>query len=175
MEEEWKPIPNYPGYEASTHGQIRSYHKRGLGRWYIAATPQRILAAPFCGQYRKVGLRANKITHVRPLHQLIAETFIGPRPTGLVVCHTDDDPSNNHISNLRYDTLQNNIRDAQRNGTFPIKQPEPRRQKLSFAKAEEIRQAAANGQPHRSLAQQYGVHESTISKIVHNVRYPRPS
>jgi hypothetical protein len=48
---------------------------------------------------------------------LALEAFVGPRPDGFVGCHNDDDPLNNHISNLRWDTYSGNNRDLVRLGT----------------------------------------------------------
>jgi hypothetical protein len=50
------------------------------------------------------------------MHILVLEAFVGPRPAGMEGCHWDDDPTNNHLSNLRWDTRSANARDAVRNG-----------------------------------------------------------
>ena len=47
---------------------------------------------------------------------LVLEAFVGPRPDGHECCHYDDDPMNNHLSNLRWDTRSANSFDAIRNG-----------------------------------------------------------
>ncbi len=41
-------------------------------------------------------------------------------PDGLEGCHGDRDPSNNHLSNLRWDTRVSNTEDAIRHGTATI-------------------------------------------------------
>lgn len=51
------------------------------------------------------------------IHTLVASHFIGPRPEGMVICHNDGDPDNNHVSNLRYDTQTNNNLDKVKHGT----------------------------------------------------------
>ena len=56
----------------------------------------------------------NKIRYV---HSLVAESFIGPRPEGMEVCHNDGDPTNNHLDNLRYGTSSGNELDKVRHGT----------------------------------------------------------
>ena len=49
-------------------------------------------------------------------HILVIQAFVGYPKPGQVVCHYDDVKTNNHISNLRYDSQKNNILDAKRNG-----------------------------------------------------------
>jgi len=56
----------------------------------------------------------------RTIHSLVAEAFIGPRPDGMEVCHFDDDPTNNRVENLRYDTRRANHLDRVRNGKNPL-------------------------------------------------------
>lgn len=53
---------------------------------------------------------------------LVLEAFIGPCPEGMECCHNDDDRANNQLSNLRWDTHTNNVKDGYRNGA-------PRRRK----------------------------------------------
>lgn len=48
----------------------------------------------------------------RSVHVLVAEAFLGPRPDGLMVCHNDNDPTNNVVANLRYDTQSSNVLDS---------------------------------------------------------------
>ena len=53
------------------------------------------------------GNRKNK-----SIHRLVAETFI-PNPDNLpVVMHLDNDPLNNHVSNLKWGTQSDNMRQA---------------------------------------------------------------
>lgn len=42
---------------------------------------------------------------------------MGSRPDGLVACHWNDDPADNRLSNLRWDTPSANSLDSVRNGT----------------------------------------------------------
>lgn len=50
------------------------------------------------------------------VHRLVMEAFVGPCPEGLEVLHWDDNPANNHLSNLRYGTRSENVKDRVRNG-----------------------------------------------------------
>ena len=48
------------------------------------------------------------------VHRLVASTFLGPAPEGLVVDHIDRDKTNNSIENLRYASHAINVRNANR-------------------------------------------------------------
>ena len=47
---------------------------------------------------------------------LVLELFVGPCPDGMECCHYDDNPLNNALSNLRWDTHKSNMQDRNRNG-----------------------------------------------------------
>lgn len=44
------------------------------------------------------------------IHHLVAESFIGVRPEGLVLDHIDGDKTNNHVSNLRWISVSENCK-----------------------------------------------------------------
>ena len=114
----WKPIPNYPGYEVSNTGKVRSYRKREKGRgWFIADEPQRILSPHKCNGYPFVMLAKNDPQRI---HRLVMLAFVGPCPDGMEVCHNDGDPRNNNLDNLRYDTRKENSRDIYFHGKYKL-------------------------------------------------------
>lgn len=95
--EEWKPIPNTIGYEASTLGRIRS--------------PKTILKPqPHTIGYQIVGVRFEGSARIKTctVHSLIAMAFIGPRPTKYVVAHRNHDKQDNRPDNLHYQTYREN-------------------------------------------------------------------
>ena len=51
------------------------------------------------------------------VHRLVLTTFKGPCPKGYEGCHNDGDKSNNHLSNIRWDTRANNLLDKIDHGT----------------------------------------------------------
>lgn len=110
MEEVWKPIPEFEGYEVSNQGRVRSYYLFGPGS-RVANKPQRILKPTLSKDgYLVVGLRG-KIT---PIHKVVALAFIGPYPDGMEVCHNNGQHTDNRLANLRYDTHYNNMVDFTR-------------------------------------------------------------
>ena len=59
-----------------------------------------------------------------PVHQLVAEAFLGKRQKGIVVRHLDDDPFHIHRDNLRYGTRGENRDDRGRRELPPCRQCE---------------------------------------------------
>ena len=116
--ETWKPIPSFPGYEASDHGRVRSFWAQGpnkgrRGGWHISDTPSRIMAPQYHRLgYPRVNLGKNGKPHKLEVSRLVLLAFIGPCPNGMEVCHNDGNPSNNRLDNLRYDTHSGNMIDA---------------------------------------------------------------
>ena len=107
----------YIGYEVSNYGRVRSYkYKYGQGKRPLLQTPTIINgrldpAGYICYMLSDVdGKRKN----VRG-HMLVMQTFVGLPDPGMVICHYDDIKTNNHIDNLRYDTITANAQDKIRN------------------------------------------------------------
>lgn len=120
MRETWKPVVGYErSYEVSDLGNVRSldrlvYFADGRVRRY-KSQPRATHTDGF--GYLKVTLKVNGASWRVHIHVLVAEAFIGPRPDEMVICHCDGDHLNNTPNNLRYDTVQGNIDDAERHGT----------------------------------------------------------
>lgn len=118
-EERWLPIPGYEGYyEVSDLGRVRSVPRIVPH----AVAPLTIRGRIMCtcksrGGHLRVTLARGGKTVTRSVHALVLAAFVGPRPEGLEGCHGDGDPSNNRLSNLRWDTTSNNHLDAVRHGT----------------------------------------------------------
>lgn len=108
-QERWLPIPGYEGmYEASDHGRIRSLDRTITRNGRPSKLQGRVLTPLTSSKYGylKVGLGRGNLKFV---HRLVAESFLGDG-TGLDVDHRDGDPTNNHLSNLRYLTHAENMR-----------------------------------------------------------------
>ena len=92
---EWRSIPSYPKYEASTDGRIRHVSK------------DRPLAPnPDANGYKMVSVSNEYGMKRLMVHRLIAQTFL-PNPDGLtIVGHRDRDRTNNAVSNLEWTSHQ---------------------------------------------------------------------
>jgi hypothetical protein len=117
MTEEWRAIPGYEGtHEVSSLGRVRALaridaagHRRRekvLGQRTISRSGHQAVVL-YRGAERRDAL----------VHHLVLAAFVGARPDGLEGCHYDDDPTNNNLRNLRWDTRSANQLDSVRNGT----------------------------------------------------------
>ena len=105
MNELYKNIPGYNGkYQVSNLGNVRS----------LQCKEPRILQQfdrDKCG-HKYVELCKDGVSKKFLIHRLVAEAFI-PNPDNLpIVMHKDNDPLNNHVSNLKWGTQSDNIQQA---------------------------------------------------------------
>jgi hypothetical protein len=120
-DEEWRPIPDWPGYEASSLGRVRSLtrsipHINGSTR----VIQGRVLRpVPDRRGYLRVNVHASGTYRTRYVHVLVLEAFVGRCPPGLEGCHGDGDHLNNTPGNLRWDTYEANRADMVRHGRGP--------------------------------------------------------
>lgn len=115
MEEVWKDVPSFPGYQCSNLGRVRSF--KGQGRSGIQSTPHMLRPGDRPNGYRFVVLMKNGTRNNRSLHNLVMLTFVGPKPRGLEIAHNNGDKRDNRLSNLRYCHKHENEYDKVQHGT----------------------------------------------------------
>lgn len=118
--EAWRAIPGWGGYyEASSLGQIRSSTRIAVKSNGVAQPVRGRLMRLFTNNQgrRTIVLSRAGTKATFKVHVLVALTFIGPRPDGLDVCHSDGNRLNNSEENLRYDTASANSLDSVRHRT----------------------------------------------------------
>jgi len=112
MSEEWRAIPGYPDYEASSEGRIRSW--KSSGKAGIRRNTPRILK----GSVNNGGYIMYSLLHEdgsrAPIggHRLAALAFHGPCPDGMWTLHINGNPSDNRPVNVRYGSPEDNSADA---------------------------------------------------------------
>ncbi|WP_458317136.1 NUMOD4 domain-containing protein [Mycolicibacterium brisbanense] len=121
-QEVWVPVRGYEGlYEVSDLGRVRSLDRdvpskvpgktmRLRGRLLKQRGPSKRR------HHYAVALHSDGHRRDALVHRLVLESFIGPCPEGLEGCHRNDDPSDNSLSNLRWDSRGSNQKDSVRNG-----------------------------------------------------------
>lgn len=120
MSELWVPVVGYEGlYEVSDLGRVRGLDRvHDNGRGHLRRLRGRVLkttALPSGHLY--IALCREGVARTARVHRVVLEGFVGPCPSGMQGCHWDGDPTNNTVSNLRWDTPKANQQDAIRHGT----------------------------------------------------------
>jgi len=163
MEEIWKDIPGYEGkYQASNMGRVKS-----MDRYIVRPHPkskvpteyhirERILKLTVGAHgYFVVGLGKENIQKV---HVIVADTFLGRRPSGKVIRHLDGNRQNNSIANLCYGTQSENQMDRYSYGG--------KMGKLSPSDVKEIRGLLGEGiMGRKDVADLFGVTRGAVDHI----------
>ena len=162
----WKPIPEYPGYEVSNLGGVRSIDrtlmdKNGRIRKYKGRLLKPTVKSDKC-PYPQYTLGFKKSP--KPAHQLVMMTFVGSRPSGLLTRHIDGDFGNNTPENLCYGTSLENSSDMSAHGTKGIGEKNAIAI-LTEAQVVSIRLRIAAGETQVSIAKDLGVCKATINCI----------
>jgi len=160
-----KEIPNYPNHLATPDGRIWSKKKKR----FLSGTKHD-------GKYLAVWLVHGERKFV---HALILETFVGPRPEGMITRHLNGNSFDNSLENLAWGTSKENSLDTVRHGRNTDLSP------FQFGKGE--------NHPHsklkpldvvfikayrkyknyslKKLAEMFNVGENAISKICKGLRW----
>jgi hypothetical protein len=166
QKEIFKVIENFPLYEVSDYGRVRSWNGYKTER----RSSPKYLTFGIQGKssnYRRpiVVLVANKKNSTRRVSRLVLEAFGVQRPTNKHVCaHNDGNPENNNINNLRWATLKENSEDSRKHGTRPRGSLNGS-SKLTESDIPEIIKLKKGGMSSYALAKQYKVCHTTILNV----------
>ena len=151
----WKKNINYPGYEFSNKGRIRSYwsHK---GFDYLKNP--RILKPGFNRDGYKIVTLAGKKCYI--LHRIIAETFLKNPNNYPTVDHLDRNRANNKIENLRWANIEMQRNNANYKGSANGNS------KLTEKDIPLIFKLRKEGKTQQVIADLLGIGRPTISKIL---------
>lgn len=164
-EEEWRPVADFPGYEVSNLGRMRTW--RPTGRYKCTEPLPRILVGTINNKgYRAVGMRRDGKSSTRPVHRLVAIAFLGsPTDERNICCHNDGSRDNNRVENLRWDTHTGNHADKIKHGTSVRGEDSPT-STLTEGQVMEIDAALRAGiQSQSEIARQFGVSQGNVGQI----------
>ena len=180
-DEVFKPIPDFPGYDVSNRGRVRSYRARGGGhhsgtQWstsvrpqiYLADTPQRFLKPVLRLGYPVVTLFNERRHSPVGVHRLILLAFVGPCPPGMECRHLDGVRTHCFLENLAWGTRSKNALDRVEHGNDPNKKGIDHPQtKLTDEQVLEIRDLATQGKfSQREIGKMFNLTQSAVSLIV---------
>lgn len=120
--ENWKPVVGYEElYEVSDQGRVRSVDREVETSYQHGPVVKKYkgrVLRPSADKdgYLRVYLSWKGQVSTRFVHRLVLEAFRGTCPPGHQACHYDDEPTNNRLENLRWDTNSANNLDMVRNG-----------------------------------------------------------
>lgn len=146
--EEWRPVPPFPMYDASTLGRIRNREQGHILQFWTNRYGYSQVLLSRDGQKKQVSV-----------HRAVAEAFLGPAG-GMTVNHRDGNKLHNAITNLEYMTNAENIEHASINGFLrgPV-------ERISEAKAREICELLHAGRRTGEIAIQLDVTLEVVKKI----------
>lgn len=116
--EEWRSVPGFVGlYEVSDNGVVRSLDRLvRAGSGTRMARGQELRPTVQTWGHLKVNLCKNGSVYGNTIHAIVMLVFEGPCPEGLEIRHLDGVSSNNLLSNLKYGTKSENMKDRVRHG-----------------------------------------------------------
>lgn len=122
------------------------------------------------GGYLAVNLWSGNKGKTFPVHQLVTLAFHGPRPSpNHHAAHRDGDKTNNHWTNLRWATREENEADKLLHGTSNRGERNGMA-KLTDTQVAEIKKRIASGERQARLVEEYGVSAGAISNIYRGKR-----
>ncbi len=160
----WKPISDFPGYEVSDLGNIRSYKVPGSSKPH--PTPHLLKPRPNKYDNRLwVSLSRNGQSHSLSVHRLVLTAFVGICPPGMECCHYDGNCHNNTLTNLRWATHSDNAIDNVRLGVCTGDNSS--QSKITSSTAQYIREQYQNGVPVSQLLNEVPINKRNIYAVIY--------
>ena len=159
--EEWRQC--FGGfYAVSNRGRVRrELAGQGTRAGYVLKKQRNVVTG-----YEHVGACIDGQVTTMAVHVLVAQAFIGPRPTKMDVNHRNGNKCDNRSSNLEYISRSDNHLHAYRIGIRKRVGS-----KLTEKTAGEIRRRRASGEMLVSIAKSLGVSKSHVSSVALGKRW----
>lgn len=161
---EWKPIPNFGGYEVSNYGGVRSFRDSSGTSELRLKVDSKVMRTRIINGYPVVDLRKERRKYKCKVSRLVLFAFVGPPPDGMICRHLDGNRENNFIGNLKWGTTAENEADKVRHGT---KNTGVRNgiSKINDGTVRKIREMANLGVSDFDIAKEVGLDRSGVGRI----------
>ena len=158
----------YPNYYVGDDGSIWVYRTGDIHRNIPPYWKKKKLRPTKYRGYRRISLHNKQGRKEFMVHHLVLTAFIGPKPANMEGCHNDNNPANNTLSNLRWDTRRNNSLDRFTHNTQNLAKLTPDqvlliREKFSKVNTKIFGETMAFYRKHALI---YGVSKTTIKRVV---------
>lgn len=165
--EKWLKIPGFKNYEVSNRGKIKSLERtvkcflnnKGILTIRKTHLKEKILSQALNGSgYLTVGLSLNGLNFTHQVGYWVLTAFRCAKPDGLTVSHLDGNPLNNNISNLIWESQEENLNRRMKRTKY----------KLNIESVLEIRRMIKEKIKPSIIAEKMGVSSSNIRYIKRN-------
>jgi hypothetical protein len=172
-DERWKPITDYPYYEISDFGRIRSITRRVKSRsgtrilmGKLITQGQSNVGYPTISLVKTAGVKS--ITKL--IHRLVAKEFVPNPDNKPCVNHKDGDKTNNNARNLEWVTELENKHHAYRIGLYshPTHSSFTNEQAIGIIKLSISKTVSQS-----EIARTYGTSPDIISKLLKKKTYKK--
>lgn len=116
--EEWRPLPEAPAYEVSSHGRVRRVMVDAPDTYHDVAS------WPNAKGYHVVSLEIAGVPKLRYVHRLVLAAFKGPAGSR-IVNHLSGRKGENTVENLEWTTPKGNTAHARAAGLMPSRHRTP--------------------------------------------------
>jgi len=140
IQEVWKDIPNYEGYQVSNKGSIRSFKRSA----YTNLAPK-VLKLIINDRYIYVGAQINKKRRKLSVHRAVAMAFIANPFNKPFVNHINGIKHDNRVENLEWVTHLENMAHAVNAGLIKFRGEKQNFSKLTTEQVLKIRQLSSQG------------------------------
>lgn len=168
----WKPIVEIPGYDVSNRGRVK---KLPCGRGFNSIEHIKVPTISNDGYMLLNWRTPDGRQHSKPIHRIVAETFI-PNPENKdTVNHIDGDKHNNCVDNLEWATRREQLTHAYAHGLrSSYKGAQNINSKLSeedviFIRKNTVKRSRTHGIP--AMARRFRVSYETIYNVLSGKTY----
>jgi len=141
-----------------------------------------LLTKPNSRGYPRVSINKDGHPTWVHVHSLVARAFLSAAPGQIgggkhdyCVNHKDGDKTNNHAGNLEYIKNSDNVLHARRTGLLDVSGSGNGRAVLNDSKVRRIRNLYESGWKQVRLAKEFGVNQTSISRIILRQTWPHIS